>query len=73
VFAATQPDSSLLEGRLPAGEVISVFEVGERAQVLWKSDFKDELVYRVKTKQGGEGLVYYGIGAFSVPFPCDPG
>lgn len=72
VFAATKPDSELREGDPPAGPEISRFAVGEETRVLWTSNFKDQVIYRVVTRDGAEGLVYYGTGTFSNPQACKP-
>ena len=70
VFAAMQPDSKLREGDPPAGPEIGKFEAGQETRVLWASNFKDQIVYRIVLREGAEGLIYYGRGKFSDPQAC---
>jgi hypothetical protein len=58
---------------VPVGEPIAWAEQGENVEVLWRSDLKDQRIFRVRAADGTEGFIFQerGLGDFGVATPCE--
>lgn len=71
VFLQVEHDPTRAE-RLPLGSPFATLHRGERVRVLWMSDLKDQLVYKVELRDGREGYIFHrsNLGMFALAVRC---
>lgn len=73
LFTAYQRDPDNPGEFVPVGEPIAWLGQGESVEVLWRSDLKDQRIFRVETAGGKEGFILQelGLGDFGVATRCE--